>query len=481
MMTRIILYGVILLSLLSGCTMAPKYTRPEAPIPHEWPKGEAYKDISSQTDSPLAELRWQDFITDEKLLKVIEIALTNNRDLRIAALNAERAMAYYNIKRAELLPALDATGTGTRQRVPADLSSRKVTGVAEQYSVNLGLLSWEIDFFGRIRSLKDAALEEYLATEETHQSARIMIVANTAMAYLIYAADMESLSTAKATFKAQKDTYDLIKRRYNVGLASEIDLRRAQTQVDTAIKNVSQYTQLVAHDKNMLNLIAGRDLPEELLPEGLEGVVPPKDVPPGLSSEILLRRPDVMASEHRLKALNATIGAARAAFFPRIALTTTIGTASAELSNLVRSGQQTWSFSPQVLMPVFDARIWAAYEAAKVEREIAIANYEKTIQTAFKEVADALAVKGTIDEQLSAQRSLVEAASETYRLATLRYEKGIDNYLSVLDAQRSLYGAQQGLIGVRLAALTNKVTLYRVLGGDYYSGDRARPSQNASR
>lgn len=466
MMMRIIIYGAILISLLTGCTMAPKYTMPEAPIPRQWPKGEAYKDPGSQQGISAKELRWRDFITDGRLKRLIEIALENNRDLRLAALNAERARAYYNVKRAELLPALDAIGTGVRQRVPADLSSRKVTGVSEQYSVNLGLLSWEIDFFGRIRSLKDMALEEYLATEEAHRSARIMIVAGTASAYLVYAADMESLSNAKATLKAQRETYDIIKKRYEVGLASELDLRRAQTQVDTAVKNVSQFIQVVAQDKNTLNLIVGKEVSEELLPEGLDSVVPPKDISFGLSSEILLKRPDIMASEHRLKAINAAIGAARAAFFPRIALTTTIGTASAELSNLFRSGQETWNFSPQVLMPIFDARIWAAYETTKVEREIALVSYEKTIQTAFKEVADALAVMGTVDEQLSAQRSLVEATSETYRLASTRYLKGIDSYLSVLDAQRSLYAAQQGLIVARLASLANKINLYKVLGGD---------------
>jgi len=466
-MRHIILCGIIVIFVLNGCTMAPRYTRPEAPIPKEWPEGDAYKESKPQEGPTAAELKWRDFITDERLQKLIDMAFANNRDLRLAALNVERARAYYGIQRAELFPALDATGTGTRQRVPADLSNKKITGVTEQYSVNLGVLSWEIDFFGRIRSLKDKALEEYLATEEALRSAKIMLVAATASAYLTYGADRENLKLAEVTLKAQRETYDLIKKRYEVGLASELDLRRAQTQVETARENVSRFTQIVAQDENALNLLAGGIVPKELLPEGLGDIVPPKDVSPGLPSEVLLKRPDIMASEHQLKAINAMIGAARAAFFPRIALTTTMGTASAELSRLFRSGQETWNFSPQVMMPIFDARVWAAYEAAKVEREIALANYEKTIQTAFKEVADTLAVRGTVDEQLSAQQSLVEATSETYRLATERYKKGIDSYLSVLDAQRSLFAAQQGLTTVRLSRFVNQVRLYAVLGGGY--------------
>ncbi len=471
-MKRIYICVIIVLLLSTGCTMAPKYTRPDAPIPKEWPKGDAYKDIYGEKGISLKELKWQDLIPDKRMQKVIEMAIGNNKDLKLAALNMEKARAYYNIKRAELLPPIDAAGAWTRQRVPADLSNRKITSVVEQYSANLGLFSWEVDFFGRLQSLRDMALEEYLATEEALRSARIMMVATTAVAYLTYAADKENLTNARATLSAQKQTYDIIKRRYDIGLASELDLRRAQTQVDTAVKNVSQFTQLVAQDKNTLNLLVGGMVPDDLLPEGLDSIVPPNDIAIGLSSEILLRRPDIMASEHRLKSLNATIGAARAAFFPRISLTTTIGTASAELSRLFRSGQETWSFSPQVMMPIFDTRVWAAYEATKVEREIALANYEKTIQAAFKEVADALAVRGTIDEQLSAQRSLVEATSETYRLASVRYEKGVDSYLSVLDAQRSLYGAQQGLTGVKLANLANKITLYRVLGGDWHREEK---------
>ncbi|OPY77058.1 MAG: Outer membrane protein OprM precursor [Syntrophorhabdus sp. PtaU1.Bin058] len=463
-MMRNVFLIILTVLFIGGCTMAPRYTRPPAPIPKAWPEGDAYKDIKTSDAPSAAELKWRDFISDKKLEKVIEMALENNRDFKLAALNVEKARAYYGIQRAELLPALDAVGTGSRQRVPADLSNKKITGVTEQYSVNLGVLSWEIDFFGRLQSLKDKALEEYLATEEAHRSARIMLIATTAGAYWTYAADRENLKLAEDTLKTQMNSYDLIKRRYDVGLASELDLRRSQTQVDSAKEIVYRYTQLVAQDENALNLLAGKVVPKELLPDGFDSVIPPKDISPGLSSEVLLRRPDIMASEHMLKSINAMIGAARAAFFPRISLTTTMGTASAELSRLFRSGQDTWNFSPQVVMPIFDARIWAAYDAAKVEREIALAGYEKTIQTAFREVADALAVRGTVEQQLAAQQSFVDAVAETYRLSSARYMKGIDSYLSVLDAQRSLFSAQQGLIALRLAKTTNLVTLYKVLG-----------------
>jgi multidrug efflux system outer membrane protein len=233
--------------------------------------------------------------------------------------------------------------------------------------------------------------------------------------------------------------------------------------VDTARGDVARYTQLTAQDENALNLLVGSPLPQEILPSELGSVSPPKDISYGLSSELLLRRPDVLAAEHQLKAANANIGAARAAFFPNISLTTSIGTASAALSGLFKAGQDTWLFAPQIILPIFDARTWSAYRVTKVDKEIAVAQYEKAIQTAFREVADALAVRGTVNQQIAAQQSLVEAVAETYRLSNARYINGIDSYLSVLDAQRSLYAAQQGLILLHLARLVNRVTLYKVL------------------
>jgi multidrug efflux system outer membrane protein len=456
---------------LGGCTLAPKYTRPAAPVPTEWPKGAAYQETGTATgDAAPSELNWREFFPDENMQMVIATALKNNRDLRLAALNVERARALYGIQRAELLPAVNAVGGMTRQRVPADLSSTGKAMTVEQYGVNLGVASWEIDFFGRIRSLKDRALEEFLATDQARRGAQILLISTVANAYLALAADRESLNLASSTLESQEAAYRLIRKRQEVGLASELDLLRVQSQVEVARGDVARYTQLAAQDENALNLLIGSPLPVERLPTGWGSVTPPKELSPGASSELLLQRPDVLAAEHRLKAANANIGAARAAFFPRIALTTAIGTASAELSGLFKAGSEVWSFAPQIVLPIFDARTWSAYDATKIDREIAMAQYEKAISTAFRETADALAVRGTINRQITAQQSLVDAFAETYRLSNARYTKGIDSYLSVLDAQRSVYTAQRGLILLQLARLVNSVTFYKILGG---AGQRA--------
>jgi multidrug efflux system outer membrane protein len=466
---KLFLLPFVILFLLAGCTMAPEYTRPESPVPSKWPAGKAYiyyaEDAADESTTIASALTWREFITDTRLRTIIEIALKNNRDLRVAVLNVERAEAYYGISRAELLPSVNALGGWSKQHVPADLSSTGTAMTSERYDVNLGIISWEIDFFGRIRSLKDKALEEYLATDQALRSSQILLVSTVAQAYLAMAADREALQVASSTLKAQETTYDLIKKRYDAGIASELDLRRAQTQADMARGDVARYTQLVAQDENGLNLLIGTSVQQDLMPSDLSGISAPKDISPGLSSEPLLQRPDVLAAEHRLKASYANIGAARAAFFPRIALTTYAGTASVELSGLFKSDSGTWSFAPQIIMPIFDARTWSAYRVTKIEKEISIAQYEKAIQTAFREVADALAEKNMVKQRIAAQQSLVDALAETYRLSKMRYEKGVDSYLSVLDAQRSLYGAQQGMIMLNLARINNQITLYKTLGG----------------
>jgi multidrug efflux system outer membrane protein len=450
--------------LLTGCTMIPPYTRPEAPIPAAWPSGPAYKEAPSTPGAKAApDLQWGKFFADDRLQKIIATALRNNRDLRVAALNVERARALYRIQRSELLPKVE-TGFSTSQE-HAMISGSTSLMTLKEYRVNLGVTSWEIDFFGRIRSLSKQALEEFFATAQARRSAQILLLSEVANAYLTFAADQENLKLAQSTLETQQAAYHLVQRRFEVGLAPELDLRQVQTRVDAARVDVAKYTTQVAQDKNALNLLAGSPVPAGLLPEGFLVVNPLPDFDPGMSSEVLLSRPDILQAEHQLKAANANIGAARAAFFPRITLTSAIGSASGELSGLFKSGSFVWDYAPQIVLPIFDARTWSALKASKVEREIALAQYEKAIQGAFKEVADALAQKGTLGDQLLAQQSLVAATAKTHRLANIRYEKGIDIYLNVLEAQRSLYAAQQGLIALRLAKLSNQVRLYAVLGG----------------
>lgn len=450
--------------LISGCSLAPEYIRPDAPVPGEWPQGSAYNSIQAESVT-VAEMSLEDFFPDQRLQEIISMALENNRDLRLAALNVERTRAMYGIQRAELYPAVAVAGGGGKQRLSSDLIGLGDPRTVEQYSLNLGIASWEIDFFGRMRSLSEQALAEYLATEQARRSAQIALISEVAKVYLTLAKDLENLTLARSTLKSQQGDYDLIKRRYDVGVATELDLQRAQTRVDAAKRDIASFIQQVAQDKNGLNLLVGSPVPEALVPEDLSSVTPPAEIAPGVSSEVMFSRPDIIAAEYRLKGAYALIGAARASFFPRIALTTSIGTASDELSGLFSSGTSVWNFAPQIVMPIFDARVWAALRVSEADQKILLTRYEKTIQTAFREVADALAVQGTIDQQLAAQQSLVDATAKTYHLANKRYEQGVDDYLGVLDAQRSLYGQQRVFIVLRLAKLVNRVNLYAVLGG----------------
>jgi multidrug efflux system outer membrane protein len=464
--TLLVLLSITVI-ISGGCTLAPKYTRPASPVPGEWPKGAAYKDEikTAAPEHAPSELKWREFFADERLQELIETALKNNRDLRLAALNVERARAMYGIQRAELLPPVYASGSGGKERVPADLSYTGRAQTSEVYSASLGVTAWEVDFFGRIRSLKDQALEEYLATEEARRSAQISLISSVAQAYLTLAADREAVKISQATLDTQQASYDLIKKRYDVGVATELDLRQARSLVDGARRDIALYIQQAAMDENALNLLIGSPAPAGLLPADLSSLSPPGEISAGLNSEVLLNRPDVLAAEHRLKGAYANIGAARAAFFPRISLTTAIGTASTELSGLFDAGSRTWTFMPAVSMPLFDARIWPALRVSRVDREIAVTQYEKAVQNAFRETADTLALLGMVDEQLAAQQSLVDDLSETYRLSDARYTKGIDSYLGVLVAQRSFYDAQQALIMLRLGKLANQARLYEVLGG----------------
>ena len=453
---------------LAGCaTMAPKYTQPALPVPAAWPTGAAYKASAAKPgDQAAAEIPWRDFFIAPQLQKVIELALANNRDLRVAILNIEKTRALFQIQRAELFPQIDGTAAGSVQRIPADLSTTGQAVISRQYSVGLGVSAYELDLFGRVRSLKDQALEQFLATEEARRAVQISLVSEVANCWLTLAADRELLKLAKDTLESQQSSYTLIRHRYEAGASSLLDLRQAQTRVDSARVDIALFTAQLAQSENALNLLLGTRVPPELLPTKLGAVTVVKELTPALPSDVLLRRPDILQAEHSLKAANANIGAARAAFFPRISLSSSFGTASAKLTDLFLPGQAVWSFAPQISVPLFDAGSnLANLDVAKAERDIAVAQYEKAIQTAFREVADTLASQGTLGDQLAAQQSLAEATADSYRLSEARYDKGVDSYLVVLDSQRSTYSAQQDLINVRLALLANQVTLYKVLGG----------------
>jgi multidrug efflux system outer membrane protein len=454
---------------LNGCaTMAPKYSQPAAPIPNAWPEGPAYKtEAAKQEQKPLAEIPWQEFFVEPQLQKLISLALDNNRDLRLAVLNMERFQAQYQIRRADLFPNIDASAGATYQRIAEDLSSNGQAKTVHQYDVGLGVSSYEVDLFGRVRSLKNQALEQYLATEQARRSVQISLVSQVATAWLTLASDLERLKLAKDTLANQQESYKLTKSRFDSGVSSALDLQQAQTSVDAARVDIARYTALTAQDVNGLNLVVGAAVPADLLPQSLtESLTALKGVAPGLPSDVLLKRPDILQAEFLLKGANANIGAARAAFFPRITLTSSVGFGSDELAGLFKGGNFTWGFAPRISVPIFEGgRNRANLKVAEVDRDIAVAQYEKAIQVAFREVADALAQRGTIDEQVSAQQSLTDATAESFKLSQARYERGVDSYLNVLDSQRSLYAAQQNLISARLTRLNNLVALYKVLGG----------------
>ncbi|MFT3829656.1 MAG: efflux transporter outer membrane subunit [Opitutaceae bacterium] len=445
-----------------GCTLEPRYRRPAAPVPTQWP---ATGGETAATPAAPATAAWRDFVTDPKIRQVVALALQNNRDLRTAALNVELARATYGIQRDLLFPSVTAQGNGGKQRASAELTEAGRPRTTESYSASLGVLAWEVDFFGRVRSLNREAWQKYQATEEARRSAQTLLVSNVVAAYLSLAADHDALALAERTLQTQQATYDLVRRQFDAGIATALELHQAQTPLETARASRAQSTRAVAQAENALNLLAGTTVPADLQPAGLAAIDAFREVAAGLPSTVLLGRPDVLQAEHALQAANADIGAARAAFFPRISLTGTLGSGSRELSGLFEGGTGTWSFLPSATMPIFDARTWTAHRAAKVQRELAVAQYEKAVQSAFREVADALATRATIGEQLAAQERLVEALAETDRLATARYERGVDSYLVALDAQRSLFAARQGLVSLRLAALTSRVQLYAALGG----------------
>ncbi|KWR90802.1 AdeC/AdeK/OprM family multidrug efflux complex outer membrane factor [Cupriavidus sp. IDO] len=457
-------------AMLAGCSLIPAYHRPAAPVDSAYPQGPAYPPAgTAETQAPpAAEVGWRDFFADPRLQRLIELALENNRDLRVAVLNMEAFRAQYQIQRAELFPQVGVTAQAARQRIPADLSTTRQPIIGSQYGIALGVTEWEIDLFGRVRSLSEAALEQYFSSEETRRSAHIALVANVANAYLTLRADEALLDLTQSTLVAYERSYKLTRRSYEEGIASRLDLRQSQTAVENARASLARYTRLVAQDANALTLLIGTSLPPDL-PPGLE--LDQKllaDVPAGLPSDLLQNRPDILAAEHQLRSANASIGAARAAFFPSIRLTASAGTASSQLSGLFKAGSGTWLFEPSINLPIFTAgSLRASLDFAKIQKDINIARYERTIQTAFREVADGLAARGTFMDQIQAEQRFVEATEDAYRLADERYRTGVDNYLAVLDAQRSLYNAQQVLITSRLNQLSAEVSLFTALGGGW--------------
>ena len=459
-----------LLLFMTGCaTLAPEYQRPEAPVPASWPSGPAYPAVTAPTSKAVTDIPWREFFVDSRLRDLIALALSNNRDLRVSTLNIERAQAQYQIRRADLFPRVDASASGNFQRIPEDFSSKGQATTVHQYSVGLGVSSYELDLFGRVASLKEQALEQYLASEQARTATHISLVAQVATGWLTVAADRERLQIARATLKNQESYLGLIQSRHEAGISSALELNQARTLVESARLDVARYTTLVAQDENLLALLIGGAVPAGTLPDSLsDALTALKDLSPGVPSETLLKRPDILQAEQLLKAANANIGAARAAFFPKITLVSSVGFGSNELAGLFTGGAFAWSFAPRISLPIFDAGSnRAGLEVAEADRKIAVAHYEKTIQTAFREVADALAQRGTIEEQVTAQKALTAATAESSSISQARYEKGIDSYLNVLDSQRSLYTAQQNLISIRLARLTNLVTLYKALGGGW--------------
>ncbi len=451
--------------LIPGCTMIPDYVRPEPPVPDTWPETEGSASVSNP-EHPIPDSFWMDYYSDPQLQSVIELALANNRDLRLTALNIEKARALYRIQRSELTPSFGMQVTGEKYRLPEQMTEDGVAETVEQYSVQVGFISWELDFFGRIRSLKEKALNQYFALEQTHLAARISLIGTVAQTYLTCASDRENLALARETLKTQQTYLDMIQRSRDLGLATDLDLSQAISQVEAARLDVSRYEGLTALDKNALDLLVGSTVDPDLLPASLPDLSGFHAISPGIPSDVLLQRPDILQAEYLLKSMNANIGAARAAFFPRISLTAGFGTMSPELSGLFTSGSGTWTFAPQLLTPIFAGGLQLArLKAARVDREMAVAEYEKAIQTAFREVSDTLTLRASFAKQIQAQRSLVEALDRTFQLSKARYDAGLDGYLGVLVAQRSLYAAQKGLIALRLASQVNDINLYKALGG----------------
>ena len=448
--------GALCLALLGGCAnLAPDYARPALPVP-------ATVDGQATASATLDAIAWQKVVADERLGKTIELSLANNRDLRVAALNIEKARAQYRIDDAALTPALSAAATGS--------SSLYQNAISRKYSASVGVAAYELDFFGRLGNLSDAALQTYFASQATQRSVRTSLVAEVGSAWLTLAAYQDLHRLAVDTLASREKTLALTRQQQALGGTSRLALAQAQAVAEAARGDVANYASQVEQARNALILLAGTTVPADCLPPASQHVGDARlaliDVPAGLSSEVLLRRPDVVSAEHTLRATYANIGAARAAFFPSITLTGSTGSASPLLDGLFDAGTRAWSFVPTITLPIFNAgKLSASLSVAEIQRDIGVATYEKTIQTAFSEVADALAVRASLAERMAAQQGEVDAYATSLRLSTERYRSGADSYLAVLDSQRSLYTAQKTLIALQLVEQSNRMTLYKVLGG----------------
>lgn len=471
-MTRTVLALSVAAAVLSGCSLIPDYLRPDLPTPEAWPQGDAYKEAKAgEKDAPaLSEVAWKDFFTDPVMQSLIQQALDNNRDLRVASLNVELARATYRVSRSDLFPQIDGAGSINAQHTPRRLTTRvpQTEGVTSRtYGVNAGVTAFELDLFGRVRSLNEQALEQYLATEEARNAAQISLVAEVANAYLTLLGDAKLLALTNDTLATRQKSLDLIEASFRHGVGSQLDVAQARTAVESARSSRIRYTRQVEQDKNALTLLVGAPIDKAITtPANLDQIRFAEDLPVGLPSDVLMNRPDIIGAEHSLQAANANIGAARAAFFPTITLTATGGTASPDLSGLFDAASGSWSFIPQVTVPIFTAgRNQANLDKAKANFDIALAQYEKSIQSAFREVSDALAAKGTLGDQHASLAALVEASRESLTLSRARYDQGVDSYLAVLDSERALYSAEQDLVSIQVLERSNMVDLYKTLGG----------------
>lgn len=442
---------------LAACNLAPAYERPGAPVPPAWPSGAAYPAAEA---AQKAGLPWTTMIGDDRLRAVIGRALANNRDLRVTLANVLVARAQYRIQRAAQLPTVTADAGATLTRRNGERQ--------DSYSANVGFSAFEIDLFGRLRNLSEAALQSYLATEAGARAARIALVAETASAYATLAADQQLLAVSRDTLASAERTLTLTRSLNGVGLSGKLDVHQAETIVEQARSDVAAAMTQVAQDRNAIDLLAGAPVEDALLPVSLGTLIrSTAQVPAGLASDVLLQRPDVLQAEHLLQAANANIGAARAAIFPKISLTSAIGVASSALSSLFTGGAFSWTAAPSVGLPIFGGGVRANVRNSEAQRDAALAGYEGAIQSAFREVADALARAGTIGDQQRAQQALVLANEQAYALSEQRYRAGIDPFLTTLVNQRSLYSARRSAIATELELLQNRFTLYRVIGADF--------------